>query len=115
MIQAVIEGIALRVGEVISAMNDLTPVCPPISVDDGMASNPYFCQFLSNVLKCDVRVPRFSELTAYGTARLAEGDQRLPAEEHSAHGEVDMYRPDFVSDHYQEKFREGVSRSKNWH
>lgn len=114
MVQAVIEGIALRVGEVISSMNDLAPVRPPISVDGGMASNPYFCQFLSNVLECEVRVPRFSELTAFGTAMLAKGDQRLSAEKHSAHGEVDMYRPEFGRNRYQEKFSEAVSRSKNW-
>lgn len=114
MVQAVIEGIALRVSEVISAMHNFKPIRHSISIDGGMASNPYFCQFLANILKLDVQVPDLGELTAYGTALLAKGGQRALLEQHVARDKDRLYRPEIIKDAYQMKFSDAVNRARNW-
>ena len=77
MMQAVLEGIAFRATEVIQAMQNLTPIGNQISIDGGLSTNPYFCQFLANVLQKDIIIQKFSELTALGTALLTI-DHDLP-------------------------------------
>ena len=74
MMQSLLEGIALRAAEVIRAMSSLTEIGDEISVDGGVSVNPYFCQFLSDVLGMCVSVKTFPEITAIGTAQLAGAD-----------------------------------------
>ncbi len=71
MIQALIEGVALRMGEVASAMHSLQPLSSPLSIDGGMAANSYFCQFLADTLQREIIISDQPELTAIGTAALA--------------------------------------------
>jgi len=71
MMQALLEGIAFRMGEVVGAMAPIQPLHDPISLDGGMAANPWFCQFLANTLGRQLIVSNESELTALGTAALA--------------------------------------------
>lgn len=71
LMQAMLEGIALRTAEVIAAMGELVALRDTISVDGGMARNGYFLQFLADVLEKSVMVPSSTELTALGTARMA--------------------------------------------
>lgn len=71
MMQAVLEGIAFRMAEVVATMDQIQPISGSISIDGGLSANPYFCQFLSNVLLRDVVVSTEPELTAMGTAMLA--------------------------------------------
>lgn len=69
MMQALLEGIAFRMAEVMAQMpgNPATP----ISIDGGMSRNPYLAQFLANVLSRPVQVSDEPELTALGCAQLA--------------------------------------------
>ena len=71
MMQALLEGVALRSAEVIAAMDRAQPVGAPVSIDGGMSANGYFCQFLADVLTRDVIVSDEPELTAVGIAALA--------------------------------------------
>ena len=71
MMQSLLEGVAFRAAEVIRAMSRLTEIGDEISVDGGMSVNPYFCQFLADVLGKSVAVKSFPEITAIGTAQLA--------------------------------------------
>jgi len=71
LMQALLEGVALRVGEVMAAMADLTPIAAPVSIDGGMSRNPWFMQFLADVLGRDLRVAAEPELTALGCGALA--------------------------------------------
>ena len=73
LMQALLEGIALRSAEVVSAMATLVPITGTLSVDGGLVRNRYFCQFLADVLERPLRVPANGELTALGTALLAAG------------------------------------------
>jgi len=74
MVQAVLEGVALRIGEVIVAMNRSTAIGDEISIDGGLSNNPYICQFLSDIVGRRIRVANHPELTAIGCAQLAGKD-----------------------------------------
>lgn len=69
--RAVLEGVALRTAEVVHAMAGHVPLGSDISIDGGMARNPYFCRFLALVLGRPVVARGAGELTALGTALLA--------------------------------------------
>ena len=71
LVRAVLEGVAFRTAEVIDAMNTLIPVSGDLSIDGGLSSNPYFMQFLCNVLERPIVVSSEAELTASGAARMA--------------------------------------------
>ena len=71
MMQALLEGVVFRTGEVIDSMARVQPLRDPISLDGGMVANPWFCQFLANRLGRQLIVSDEAELTAIGTAALA--------------------------------------------
>lgn len=71
LMQSLLEGIALRAAEVIDAMGALLPLGATLSVDGGMARNPYLLQFLAEVTGRSIVVPSATDLTALGTARMA--------------------------------------------
>ncbi len=71
MMQALLEGVALRMAEVIDAMQTSQRVASPVSIDGGMAGNRYFGQFLADTLEREIIVSDQPELTAIGTAALA--------------------------------------------
>lgn len=74
MVQAVLEGVALRIGEVIVAMNRSAAMGDEISIDGGLSNNAYICQFLADVVGRRIRVADHPELTAIGCAQLAGKD-----------------------------------------
>ena len=109
MVQALLEGIAFRAAEVIDAMNEHIPLGDTISVDGGMSVNGYFCQFLADAVGRTVTVPRFGELTALGTGRLASGQEGTePSSEH------DVYRPRRDLSEARVRFADAVSSSRQW-
>jgi glycerol kinase len=69
--QAVLEGVAFRMGEVMAAMSLSSATSAPVSIDGGMSRNPWFCQFLADVLGRPLRISDEPELTAFGCAELA--------------------------------------------
>ncbi|EPX84856.1 Glycerol kinase [Rubellimicrobium thermophilum DSM 16684] len=71
LVQAMLEGIAFRMAEVIEAMDRVVPIRDPISIDGGLSANPWFCGLLAAVLGRPLRISEEPELTALGTARLA--------------------------------------------
>ena len=71
MVQAVLEGIAFRVGEVLAEMEKRVAIRPPVSIDGGMSRNPWFCQFIADILGRQIRVSGEAELTALGCGQLA--------------------------------------------
>lgn len=112
MMQSILEGIAFRAAEVIDAMNKITPVAESISIDGGVSNNPYFCQFLSDMLGRNIKVQQFSELTAIGTAALASGSiQNHPAENQPGI----VYQPSKDMHSYTDKFKQAIDRSTQWY
>ncbi len=111
MVQAILEGVAFRAAEVLNAMDEYAPLGGSISIDGGMTVNPYFCQFLANILERTVEVPELSELTAFGTAMLARQDQ---GKTENVEGKVRVYQPSGQMGVCRQKFDEAIQRSKNW-
>lgn len=111
MVQAIIEGVAFRAAEVLAAMDDHVPLGGTISIDGGMTANSYFCQFLANVLERDVEVPQLRELTALGTAMLANHDREALANVAQKPG---IFHPEQDLSTYRQKFDEALLRSKDW-
>jgi len=107
MMQSVLEGIAFRAAEVIAAMHAFIPIADTISVDGGLSANPYFCQFLSNLLQRTIKVQSFSELTAVGTAALAGGLVKNNQNQ-------TLYRPTENVAPYIDKFAQAVNRAGHW-
>lgn len=71
MAQAVLEGVAFRMAEVMEAMAAAIPLNDPVGIDGGMSRNAYFCRFLADALGRAIRVSDEPELTALGCAQLA--------------------------------------------
>ena len=114
LVQAVLEGVALRASEVIAAMAELTSLGDSISVDGGLTKNPYFNRFLANALGKTVIVQDSSELTGLGTARLAmlgAGVKDLPPTP-PPRAKIQADAP--ISKEFKQKFGEAVSRARNW-
>ncbi len=71
LVQAVLEGVALRSAQAIAAMHARLPLAPIVSVDGGLSRNPYFCQFLARALNRTVAIPATADLTGLGISQLA--------------------------------------------
>ena len=114
MIQALLEGVALRAAEVIQAMGamgGMATIGERISIDGGVSVNPYFCQFLANVLGHEVSVNAMPEVTALGTATLAAGGElKLARDDDSRRS----YLPDAEVSGYLQRFGEAVGRCRDW-
>lgn len=114
LMQSLIEGVALRAAEVIAAMAELLPLAARLSVDGGMARNPYLLQVLADVTGRTITVPSSTDLTALGTARMAmrglgvEGLPELPSPA-TVVRPVGTYGPEALS-----RFANAVTRARGW-
>lgn len=110
MVRAVLEGVALRAAEVVAAMASHIALKDRVSIDGGMARNPYFCQFLADALGRQITVPATAEITALGCAMLA-GRSSL---DHilAEGGSYDPAGPQ--RQRWSERFADAVSRSRSW-
>ena len=71
LVQAVLEGVALRSAQALTAMDERVPLAPTVSIDGGLSLNPYFCVFLARALGRTVVVPSTPDLTGLGGAQFA--------------------------------------------
>ena len=71
IVRAALESVACQSADLPSAMESDGSVTSQLRVDGGMASNDWFCQFLSDVLNLQVIRPSNVETTAVGAAYLA--------------------------------------------
>ena len=114
MMQAVLEGIALRAQEVVKAMDRQSGKGNFISIDGGLSDNAYFGQFLANALNRKVIVAGSTDLTALGTARMAmlgAGAKSLPPLPKPKH----IFEPkEPISAKLLSRFDIAVIRSKGW-
>ncbi|MGH6938229.1 FGGY family carbohydrate kinase [Hypericibacter sp.] len=112
MLQALLEGIALRTAEVIEAMGAALPIGAPVSVDGGLVRSDYFVRFLASCLGRSLVVRTFDELTAFGCAGLAAaaGGRSLTV---PREGER-VIEPVTDGAAWRARFGEAVSRAKGW-
>jgi len=115
--QAVLEGIALRTAQLLDGIFHLTSLQDSLSVDGGLVNNSYFRQFLADVAQCKIVVPASTDITAYGTGRLAligsglvqDLPELAPAGKPQA-----IIHPRRDSSHLKARFEDAVARSRNW-
>ena len=113
--QAVLEGVALRAAEVILAMDDHAGVTDRLSIDGGLARNPYFAQFLADVVGRTIVTRSFDELTAFGCASLAAlgaggALPSLASAETAFEPRLDVTQ----AGAWRARFAEAVTRSRGW-
>jgi glycerol kinase len=114
MMQAVLEGVAMRASEVMTAMARLGVKGDFISIDGGLAANPYFGQFLANALNRNVTVAGSNNLTALGVARMAmvgAGQTHLPP---LPPPQRNYYPTGPISAALHARFGIAILRSKGW-
>jgi glycerol kinase len=68
--RAVVEGIAFRAAELISAFNSVAR-CTRIAVDGGLTQSHYFCGFLAEAIGNEILVAKTTDVTAVGLLQLA--------------------------------------------
>jgi glycerol kinase len=112
MMQAILEGIAFRASEVLGAMGAFASIGERISVDGGMSVNPYFCQFLADLLERQLSVPAFGELTTLGTAMFACQAPGIGISR--TQDDATIYQPAGDLSAGRVKFDEAVLRARNW-
>jgi len=115
--QAVLEGIALRTAQLLDAIFHLTGQQESLSVDGGLISNTYFCQFLADVTQCEIVVPVSPDITAYGTGRLAligSGIEKSLTDLAPAPKPQKTIAPRKDLTYLKPRFDDAVSRCRNW-
>jgi glycerol kinase len=117
LVQAVLEGVALRAAEVIAAMAALVPLAPAVSIDGGLSKNAGFRRFLARALGRSVSLPATAELTGLGAAQMALVGAGLatiddPALAVAPRLSVAPDRP--LDDALLVRFQAAVERSRGW-
>lgn len=111
LMQSILEGVAFRAAEVLGALQQASPDRGPVSIDGGMSKNPYFCQFLANILNRAVDAAKVPELTGLGTALLAAHGAGLSA---SFDRQVLTYWPTADLSAFRHRFATAVSLASHW-
>ncbi|WP_265305668.1 glycerol kinase [Verminephrobacter eiseniae] len=114
--QALLEGVAMRAAQVIRAMAGHVGMASRLAIDGGLARNPYFCQFLADMLGRTIVTSRFDERTALGCAALAArgAGQLLPTQ---ADDMADSFEPRITpgqAQDWQLRFDAAVSKTMGW-
>ena len=71
MMQALLEGVALRAAQALAAIGGCVALEGAVSIDGGLTRNDYFCRFLARALGRAVSLPATPESTGLGCAQLA--------------------------------------------
>lgn len=113
LVQAALEGIALRTAEVLRAVEMKLGLPVGVSIDGGLSANSYFAGFLAKVAGRSVRTRRFAELTSFGCASLAglAIGAAFPQPDDS-----NDFPPLLEGDAaaWHDRFADAVSRCRNW-
>ena len=118
--RAVIEGVALRAGQLIDSLSEVVPIPDVLPIDGGLSNNPYFCQFFTDVIQRQVTVPAISEITALGAAKLAwlggsgQSESAADAFEQDAMATERYYTPEQSLQTEKNRFLQAVERCRNW-
>ena len=111
LVRAILEGVALRTGEVLAEMAALVAPRGALSVDGGLTRNGYFCRFLADVVGRPVQVSADGELTALGAAQLAAEALGRPV---AAVGETRVVEGHGLAPGCRERFAEAVALARRW-
>lgn len=114
--QAVLEGVALRVAQVIEAMGAHIGASCRLTIDGGLARNHYFCQFLADALGRALVTRRFDELTALGCAELAArgAGQSLPMPDNNIAQVFEPRATPGTAQAWRGRFADAVAKTIGW-
>jgi glycerol kinase len=110
--QALLEGVALRTAEAVTAIAREIPITDPVAIDGGLSRNNYFVEILASALGRPVTVSGLDEMTAFGAASLAA--RAIGAELPTLRSAERLVSPRFAAAGWRERFADGVSRARNW-
>jgi glycerol kinase len=71
LVQALLEGVALRSAIALKTMDEHVLLADVVSVNGALSLNPYFCEFLARALDRTVVVPSTPDVTGLGCAQFA--------------------------------------------
>lgn len=111
LVQSILEGIAFRAAEVLEAMDGCVERTGPLQIDGGMSRNPYFVQFLADILECEVNAAVVPELTGLGTALLAAEGAGIAV---SPAMRFNAYQPKTLRRASRQRFSEAVAMTRQW-
>jgi glycerol kinase len=117
LLQALLEGVALRTAQALTALDRHVPLGDRVSVDGGLTLNPYFCEFLARALDRTVVVPSTPDLTGLGCAQFAfVGAGFGPVETLPPVAPPDrVVRPDApLTPAQHARFADAVTRTRGW-
>ena len=115
LVRAVLEGVALRIAQAIAAMHARLPLAPVVSVDGGLARNPYFCEFLALAMDRAVSIPATADLTGLGIAQLAYIGAGLEGSVPPAAAPERSIEPSSaLHEHLHARFADAVQRARGW-
>jgi glycerol kinase len=117
LVQAVLEGVALRAAEIIAAMAGVAALAPVVSIDGGLSRNAGFRRFLARALGRSVSLPATAELTGLGVAQMALVGAGLAGLDDPALATPSrlLVAPEAPLDPaHIERFRAAVERSRGW-
>jgi glycerol kinase len=112
--RAVLEGIALRAAQIVSAMAAYVPTPASISIDGGLSRNRYFCEFLSAATGASIRVADSIESTGLGAAQLAAVGAGIAVAASSDIAPGRTYRSEPLPPALHHRFAEAVQRCRDW-
>lgn len=111
--QAALEGIALRVGQVLDAMARRVALSATLSIDGGLSRSPAFARFLADATGRRVETRAMDELTVFGCASLAA--LALGASLPAPAGADRAFDPrDADRNAWRQRFADAVERSRSW-
>jgi glycerol kinase len=110
--QALLEGVALRTAEAVTAIASEIPLSDPVAIDGGLSRSPYFVKILASVLGLTVKVSDFDEMTAFGAASLAARTTGIDLPPPRSAERI--VAPCFAAGGWRERFADGVARARNW-
>lgn len=112
--QALLEGIALLTGSIVSAIAAHAALADEISIDGGVSRSVYFAQFLADCSGLAVRVRDFGERTAFGAAALAALSQGVDLPAPADRGLVYHPQATAAAPAWRERFADAQRRCLGW-
>ncbi|MCP4382233.1 MAG: glycerol kinase [Hyphomicrobiales bacterium] len=109
LVQAMLEGIAMRTVELLRAIGAKLQISSPISIDGGLSDNGYFVQTLATALAQEIRISKQPELSAIGAMSLIFNDEPALSEASKT-----VNPGNCASDEWLDIFQSAVDVSRSW-
>lgn len=114
LVQAALEGVALRTAQVLEAIDMQLQLPVVASIDGGLSMNDYFTTFLAKAAGRSIRTRRFTELTSLGCASLAALATGAVIPQPVEGDEHEFHQKGSNAVLWHTRFDDAVARCRNW-